>query len=428
MKNDKEKINRFELHPVRTNLIIFFVSVIILDFSAANIYKHINGYPWSEKKQIQQEKALLLARKIEESYRTASDVYNHDLKKNMSVNNAGWGYLHYQICTNSLGFKDRAVRDIPLQSNKHRIVFIGDSFTEGTGFNYDNTFVGMIDKALSEKGIEVYNAALSSYCPIIYWKKIEYLIKNVGLKFNEVVVFIDTSDIQDAALFYDLDKSGNVVSKNEYYRDQNILLDREEKNVNFADRIVKYSKSFLKNNSILIYYFMNKLMEALNIENINYRNKSSIQYHRSLWTIDKNLYDEYGEKGLNECALYMDNLYNLLKSKGISLTVAVYPWPGHIIYDSLESIQVLYWRSWCAKHNVFFINYFPYFLTGKTLEEKEKIVDKYYLKDDVHLNRDGHKLIANIFLDYYNTGKNNQTREFSNSTRVDSGNLLKKLK
>lgn len=401
MKNDKEKINRFERHPLRTLLIVIFTSIILLDFFAANIYKLINGYPWSEKKHVLQDMMFKEAQEIESSYRIKSIVYHHDLAKNISIDNSIWGYLSYRLCTNSLGFKDRTVRDIPLYSHKHRIVFIGDSFTEGTGFSYDDTFVGLIDKELSKKGIEVFNAAVTSYSPIIYWKKIEYLIKNVGFKFDEVVVFLDISDIQDVAIFYFLDKNGHVEQRNEDYLEWNKIFDiTKDEDINFAEEMIKNSKSFLKNNSILIYYFTDKLI------NINFRDNVSMSSHKSLWTVDKNLYDEYGEKGLKECALYMDKLYILLQSRGISLTVAVYPWPGQVLYDSLNSIHVLYWRKWCAQHNVSFINYFPNFLTGNNKKEKERIIDKYYLRNDVHFNEHGHKMVADVFLNYYNARKN----------------------
>lgn len=406
MMKNKEKTNRFERHPLLTLFIIVFVCAVLLDFSAANIYRRIKGYPWPEKERVLRETMLEKTKIIEQSYRVTSVFYHHDLAKNKSVNNAVWGYLHYTVCTNSLGFKDRVVRDVPLSSDKHRIVFIGDSFTEGTGYSYDDTFVGLIDSELSKQGIEVFNAAVGGYSPIIYWKKIEYLINNAGFKFNEVVVFIDISDIQDVALFYFLDEKGNVDKKNLYYE---IFLNRishqTEKSIHFADKMVNHSESFLKNNSILMYYLFNKLLLLLNIENANHYNNDSLEYRRSLWTTDKKLYDEYGEKGLRECSLYMDKLHALLKSRGISLTVAVYPWPGQVLYDSPDSIQVRYWKKWCSDRDVTFINCFSYLMTGKTEKEKERIIDKYYIRNDVHFNEDGHKLIANVFLDYYKNRK-----------------------
>lgn len=396
MKNNQEKINRFERHPRITLFIIIFASVVLLDFAAANIYSWIKGYPWSAKAHVLQEKMFDEMKITEGSYRIKSPVYHHDLEKNMSVSRSVWGHLIYPVCTNSLGFKDRVVRDVPLSSDKHRIVFIGDSFTEGTGFSYDDTFVGMIDRELSKKGIEVFNASAESYAPVIYWKKIEYLIKNIGFKFDEVIVYLDISDIQDEIITYTLGESGNVEENNKLY-DVHAIFKKE--NSGLADVMEKYFKAYFKNNSILIYYLLN------NVFNMNYRGIDSYERHRSFWTFDKTLYDAYGRKGLEQCALHMDKLHDLLKSRGIILTVAVYPWPGQVLYDRPDSIQVVYWRKWCAARQVSFINCFPYFLTGKNNKDKQKIIDKYYIRNDVHFNKDGHQLMATAFLDYYKTGE-----------------------
>ncbi|MCX5848463.1 MAG: hypothetical protein NTW65_03320 [Deltaproteobacteria bacterium] len=397
----KDKINIFERHPLWTLFFIFSISTIMLDFFTANVYKLINGYPWSAREQVRYQAKYREALKIEKLYRVESTVYSHGLAKNKSVNNAHWGDLAYNVRTNSLGFKDRVVRNIPLCSDKYRILFMGDSFTEGLGFDYDDTFVGLIDKELSKKGEEVFNAGVLGYSPTIYWKKIEYLIKKVGFKFNEVVVFIDISDIEDEAIYHSLDEHGNVVRRDA----RNGQADNIKKgNINFAKKMTSNITLFIKNNSILMHYVLDKwlLLSSMDVDD-----KMHDAYKkRSRWTIDKNIYDEYGKEGVEKCALYMDKLHILLQSNGISLTVAVYPWPDQILSDSLDSIQVLYWRKWCAEHDAHFINYFPHFLTGRTKKEKEKVIDKYYIRNDIHFNKDGHKLIANVFLDNYKTREN----------------------
>ena len=81
-----------------------------------------------------------------------------------------------QLHTNSLGFKDKSSRTVsllPTRDIKKRIVFIGDSFTNGFALEYEDTFVGIIDKELNKRSIEVLNAGVASYSPIIYWRKIK---------------------------------------------------------------------------------------------------------------------------------------------------------------------------------------------------------------------------------------------------------------
>ncbi|HIF03288.1 MAG TPA: hypothetical protein EYQ84_08375 [Nitrospinaceae bacterium] len=97
-----------------------------------------------------------------------NEIYHHDFIKNGSVENE-YPILEdrrIKLHTNSLGFKDKSSRRISLLPSKNytkRIVFIGDSFTEGLMLEYKNTFVGIIDKELNKKSIQVLNAGVSSY-------------------------------------------------------------------------------------------------------------------------------------------------------------------------------------------------------------------------------------------------------------------------
>ena len=127
-------------------IIINLVIVLMMDIAAGIAYKKINGYSWYYVWQYGVNK-----RSIKTLYRTKSYKYHHDLFKNVtSKNNARWRESVYSVITNSLGFRDRTNRQIPLQSEKKRLVFIGDSFTEGQGLNYEKTFVGLIDNALKK--------------------------------------------------------------------------------------------------------------------------------------------------------------------------------------------------------------------------------------------------------------------------------------
>ena len=51
------------------------------------------------------------------------------------------------------------------------------------------------------------------YEPIIYWRKIKYLLEDVKLKFDEVIVYIDISDAYDETQWYDLSDDMKVISR-----------------------------------------------------------------------------------------------------------------------------------------------------------------------------------------------------------------------
>ena len=96
----------------------------------------------------------------------------------------------------------------------------------------------------------------------------------------------------------------------------------------------------------------------------------------------------------------MNDLYYYLNKKNISLSVAVYPHPGQIIYDKKNSKQVKIWEDFCANKCKYFINYFPIFFNELDSDKPKKIIDKYYIKNDIHFNYKGNLLIYKKLTNY----------------------------
>ena len=130
-------------------------------------------------------------------HRISNVNYHHSFKNNVNTFD-NWGGKKYKFYTNSLGFKDLSSRQIRKKSNfDKRVIIIGDSFTEGIGFEYKDTFVGLLDQKNLIKNIQILNAGVASQSPIIYFKKIKYLIEVEKIEFDELIVFLDISDIPD---------------------------------------------------------------------------------------------------------------------------------------------------------------------------------------------------------------------------------------
>lgn len=368
MNNNK---NFFERHPKKTISILIFMGVVVFDILLANVLMSAGFYAPQKK--------------IEQYYRIKDPVFHHTLKKNIEHSDAVWGAMGYSIFTNSLGFKDESAREVPLKSNNERIVFIGDSFTEGIGFSHDNSFVGLIEKRLEQKNIEVFNAGVSSYSPIIYYRKVKHYIEDVGFNFDRLVVFIDISDIQDEATSYAFDEDLNVIGHPASKENE-----PEEK-----------IKRFITENTILLSNFriflrsLKKKTPLTRAPEI----KDTLNVNRSLWTIKDDVYSEYGKEGVSLALKRMNMLSKLLKEKGIKLTIAVYPWPDQVWYKDLKSKQVRIWNEWASAHNAEFINLFPLFITEV---EPMKILQKYFILGDIHWNADGHRLVADNFLKQFN--------------------------
>ena len=387
------KINKiFCKYPTVSMIVLLLLIFLATDIIGKNIFKSYF-------------KSLYKKNDHEKEYRIQSNYYHHGLKPNVNIPKTSWGNIIYPIATNSLGFRDKRPREVSLTSDRYRILFIGDSFTEGVGIAYENTFVGIIDSAMQKKDSEVLNAAVCSYSPAIYYAKIKYLIDSMGLKFAELVVFIDISDIHDEVVSYRL--SGNKVID----REEELKIDatRNEKyRASIKNKRAVYQKieQILKRDTVMTYLIVKKIHDLFFSRDYSY-DYDAVNLRDDLWTIDNSIYEEFGKAGLAESARNMELLVNLCRDKKIVFTIAVYPWPDQIIYHDLDSLQVKFWSNWAKKFDAKFINYFPYFISpSQGSADIRGILDTYFIPADMHWNTEGHRRVANIFLNHFNTSKN----------------------
>ncbi|GAB6268701.1 MAG: hypothetical protein STSR0002_14430 [Smithella sp.] len=384
MKRD----NVFDKHPLILMILLLVIILFATDIIGKNVFKYYYKVQYKKNNH-------------EKEYRIPSNYYHHDLKPNVSIPKNSWGIISAPVATNSLGFKDRQPRKISPSPDHYRILFIGDSFTEGVGISYEKTFVGIIDNELHKKNIEVLNAAVVSYSPSIYYAKVKYLIDFVGLHFDELVVFIDISDIGNEAIEYRLD--GDRVVE----REKDLKIKYDERNEKYIDLLKKrrtvYQKveQILKRDTVMTYNIVKKIHDIFFSRDYSY-DYDSVNLRGALWTTDKSIYDEFGKAGLDESAKNMDLLANLCRNKRITLTIAVYPWPDQIVRHDLNSIQSQFWKNWAKKHDVKFIDYFPYFISSNiNAASVRSTLDSYFIAGDIHWNSEGHKKIADIFLHNY---------------------------
>lgn len=379
--------NIFNRHPVVSMIVLLIVIFLATDIIGKNIFKY---YYKSYFKKHDHEK----------EYRISSNYYHHGLKPNVNIPKTSWGNIIYPIATNSLGFRDKNPREIPLSSNHYRILFIGDSFTEGVGITYENTFVGIIDNAMQKKGIEVLNAAVCSYSPAIYYSKVKYLTDIAGLKLDELVVFIDISDIHNEAVFYRL-VGDKVIERKEEIKKDSAVNEKYRASVKKKRSCYHKLEQILQRDTVMTYLAVRRIHDLFFPRDYSY-DYDSINLRADLWTVNKSFYEEYGKSGLENSARNIELLANLCRDKKIILTIAVYPWPDQIIYHDLDSLQVKFWSNWAKKSGVKFINYFPYFIPpNHNNAEVRNILNTYFIYGDMHWNEEGHRKVADIFLNNF---------------------------
>lgn len=330
-------------------------------------------------------------------------VYHHTFKK-YSTTKKIFRDKEYMLYTNSLGFKDSKCKSIPLDTNIHRIVFMGDSFTEGITLEYPETFVGKIDSTFDNVGIDVLNAGRSGYSPIIYWRKIKYLIEDENLKFDELVVFLDISDAENETNY-------------EITKDSTVFRIREDFEQNKT--VINKVNSFISDNSTLLYKILYFLKSKITSEIKERDKKKRVEdtffsksnywfmytdknYKSDKWTIDEASYRNFGEKGNFRMIKYMDKLFKVLNKHNVKLTIAVYPWPSQIWYQDLDSKHVKIWRDWSSEKGVRFLNYFPSFINQNNNKDKIiKTLNDFYIKGDIHFNKLGNEKLYLGFIDFY---------------------------
>lgn len=299
-----------------------------------------------------------------------------------------WGPNRYFFATNSLGFADRAPRVVSLKSAAYRIMFLGDSFTEGVGIPYDATFVGLFAEALKRRQVEVLNAAVSSYSPRLYYAKLKYFLDR-GLKIDELFVFVDISDIQDEAVW---NRDGVPWGAYSTVIDPYTLAVRQPQ----PDRslgglgIGAWAATNMRITSAA--YGLIKDMKTG-----RKRNALGLpETVRGSWTVDRGIFDSWGREGLNTCGEYMSKVADLCRVSHIKLRVAVYPWRQQIENNDLNSLQVKYWQAFCAERGIPFLNYFPDFI-GRG--DSGRVVDDFFIRGDMHWNRAGHRKVAARLID-----------------------------
>ena len=112
-----------------------------------------------------------------------------------------WGTEKVTIHTNSLAMRDDSKRHVSLnKTTDYGVLFLGDSFTEGQGVEFHDSFVGRVGASFSNTSLEVLNAGVTSYSPINYKARLNGLLEK-GLEIDEIFVFLDISDIEDSMAY-----------------------------------------------------------------------------------------------------------------------------------------------------------------------------------------------------------------------------------
>jgi hypothetical protein len=326
------------------------------------------------------------------SCRISDSVRHHAYKPDCSFTDH-WGKDWYSFSTNSLGFRDEKVREVPVTDDKPRILLLGDSFTEGQ-LAWNGSYAGMLAQRLPQ--YDFLNGGVGSYSPSNYYNVAKKVLAD-GYDVDEVIVFLDTADTADEASFYrDINNSGAVAGplrtrwKQTWYDTFRHFIAKHLLLTNyifefFERQPVKYG-----------YYHLTMTLLSANVFDV----EGAAWPYRKVNETDPapSGYAPLGvEGGLAKEKGKMDLLWQELHQRNIPLTVVVYPYPGQVVHDTAESRQVRIWREWCQGKCKRFISLFPAFLAAKERCPQSQPGCWYlnnYIFGDFHYKAAGNALVA----------------------------------
>jgi len=315
---------------------------------------------------------------------------HHTLRPNCS-GLIHWGKESYAVHTNNLGLRDAQVSDVPMAEERTRVLLLGDSMVEGVQA-WPDIIAGIIQAQLPQ--YRFLDGGRTSYSPSNYLLLTRSLLER-GVKFDEVMVFIDISDIQDEAAYYrDNEQTGGLEGPS-VYADQSTWYARQRVAISARYYLTDVWFTDLEYLAIRSGFYFKPFLQMGNVFDLP----------RGAWTYrsisDALPYSSgYGPlglgAGLEKAKAKMTALREELARRGIPLSVVVYPWPQQLAHDSVDSRQVMLWREWCVNACKRFISLFPAFFAIKDACPwyAPGCWYDYYVFGDVHFNPRGNKVIA----------------------------------
>ena len=345
---------------------------------------------------------------VNRAHRIKSFYYHHDLRNKAYFYDI-WGYERYKIFTNNLGFKDKSNRNVEFKKNN--ILFIGDSFTEGVGLPFEDTYVGIIASKLKNVDTEVLNAGVQSYSPKIYYAKLYDIIYRKKYPISHVVVMISGGDVYD-----DYYKYGEVNS-------ENLLLHQD-----FQNKYVINLINFIKGNT-LTYQLITRITPPKVIPELiksffqekdeikNYSTKENelkrikddeimsfelLKRSDYEYFYDDEKFLEWGKDAIDESSLYIKKIDSILKEKNIKLDILYSQSAPLVLIEPIEKNLNYLINSFEKSLNNSSAK-FHYIRDFTTIYSSriEAYKELFYI-GDVHLNKKGNTEIAKEIINKLN--------------------------
>jgi len=302
----------------------------------------------------------------------------------------------YKIFTDKNGY--RYSGKIKKDDQENLIVFLGDSFTYGVGLNFEETFVGKIQKI--NINYEVLNLAVPSYSPTTYLYQLESLIKK-NIVPKKIVLMLDLTDVSDEASRWKINEnnqkpslrvSSNIDSPKQD-SDKNKFKEFKNKNFKGSRMIFAYINNQIR---LIKIKFLKKISKDYSELGIT---KTGDFTYKDYENLETKLWLPLGfEGGLKKIKSNVKKISIISNKINADFYIVIYPWAVTLQYGQ----KIFNWENFgddlcnisnCRK----LISLFDVFN-----EEKEKhenwSTDLFFLYD-THWNEKGHDIVAKSLLE-----------------------------
>lgn len=287
--------------------------------------------------------------------RIADPYLHHTLRANVTAKSL-WGSRWTTYHTNSLGYRDARQRVISQEPSGVRVVILGDSFTEGSGVEYADTFSARVGTLWQKKNgvpIEVLNAGVSSYCPSLEFRKLSQFLER-GYTTDVVILMLDTSDVFDEA-------------KSKY---------------NFTTHQDRRLGEVLRPHFLSLFSYLHRSPPHTEDYDL-----WKYPPERGRWIESDAAYEEWGRQGVALCQQNIQALSQLCQTHHIKFYLVIYPWPRQLQLRAEPSRLETLFIPFAHQQRIPLINLYPDFLALKDWKP-------FYITGDVHWNEKGHAFVA----------------------------------
>jgi hypothetical protein len=316
--------------------------------------------------------------------------YFHYLKKNCHAKEK-WlkNSLSYDVYTDENGFRYSGKKN----NNQGQIAtFSGGSFTYGMGVDHKKTFVGFVEKKKEE--YKVINLGVAGYSTSVFNYQIRNLIDN-KIYPKKIFVVLDVLDVSNEASLWDQKDDYNhpvKVTKNIINKEQDNNLQNFKKNNFKVSRLLARSVNDFFRSIRLYFSTLEKEPEK------SLKTPWGSFLYTNLEDTEEWLWKPFGfEKGIFKVKKNIKEISNMAQSINSEFYIIIYPWPDALEYGQNSFNWEKFANDLCKNVSCTkLINLFPDFKNIK--ENSNNWISKIYIKDDMHLNEFGHKIVAEKIL------------------------------